>query len=63
MNADKRNEKFDELISGAVGQDRPQFDFDKWKQEHKEQSKRITAIENGYVHEKKKAWFFKKKEE
>jgi chromosome segregation ATPase len=32
------------------------------KTEHKEQSKRITAIENGYVREKKKAWFFKKKE-
>ena len=33
------------------------------KAEHKEHNKRITAIENGYVHEKKKAWFFKKKEE
>jgi hypothetical protein len=37
MNTDKRNEKLDELISGAVSRDRPQFDFDKWKQEHKEQ--------------------------
>ena len=33
------------------------------KAEHKEHNKRITAIENGYVREKKKAWFFKKKEE
>ena len=32
------------------------------KQELKEQNKRISAIENGYVKEKKKAWFFKKKE-
>ena len=29
----------------------------------KELEKRITAIENGYVHEKKKAWFFQKKKE
>jgi len=33
------------------------------KQELKEQTKQITAIENGYVKEKKKAWFFKKKTE
>ena len=33
------------------------------KSELKESSKRIAAIENGYVREKKKAWFFKKKEE
>jgi hypothetical protein len=31
--------------------------------ELKESNKRIAAIENGYVREKKKAWFFKKKEE
>jgi chromosome segregation ATPase len=31
--------------------------------ESKELSKRISAIENGYVREKKKVWFFKKKEE
>ncbi len=37
MNADKRNRKLDELISGAVSRDRPQFDFDKWKQEHRKQ--------------------------
>ena len=33
------------------------------KTELKEQNKRTTAIENGYVKEKKKAWFFKKKED
>jgi len=37
MNTDRSNEKLDELISGAVSRDRPQFDFDKWKQEHKGQ--------------------------
>lgn len=29
----------------------------------KELEKRISAMENGYVREKKKVWFFKKKEE
>jgi chromosome segregation ATPase len=33
------------------------------KSENKDQEKRISAIENGYVREKKKVWFFKKKEE
>ena len=32
------------------------------KNEFKEAEKRITALENGYVREKKRAWFFKKKE-
>ena len=31
------NKKLDELICRAVARDRPQFDFDKWKEEHKEQ--------------------------
>lgn len=33
------------------------------KNEFKEAEKRITAIEKGYVQEKKKSWFFKKKDE
>jgi exonuclease VII large subunit len=33
------------------------------KAEIKDSNKRIAAIENGYVREKKKVWFFKKKEE
>ena len=37
MNSDNSNKNFDELISGAIGRDKPQFDFDKWKEEHKEQ--------------------------
>jgi hypothetical protein len=35
MNADKKNKNLDELISGAVGRDKPKFDFDKWKDEHR----------------------------
>jgi hypothetical protein len=35
MNADRNNKNFDELITKAIGRDRPKFDFDKWKQAHK----------------------------
>jgi hypothetical protein len=34
MNADRNNENFDELISKTIGRDKPQLDFDKWKQNH-----------------------------
>jgi len=34
MNANKNNNRLDELISGAIGRDEPQFDFDTWKQTH-----------------------------
>ncbi len=37
MNADRDNRKLDELISKTIGRDRPQFDFDKWKQNHKKE--------------------------
>jgi hypothetical protein len=37
MNADKNNKKFDELISKAIGRDKPKFDFNKWKQNHKKE--------------------------
>ena len=37
MNTDKDNQKLDELISGAIRRERPQFDLDKWKQQHREQ--------------------------
>ncbi len=37
MKADESNKKLDELISKTVGRDKPQFDFDKWKQTHKEE--------------------------
>ena len=52
MNADRNNENFDELISKTIGRDKPQFDFDKWKQSHQkeidifeaqEESKRTTS--------------------
>jgi len=36
MKADKNNKKLDKLIYQAVSRERPQFDFDKWKQKHKE---------------------------
>ncbi|MFH1718218.1 MAG: hypothetical protein ABIF19_12770 [Planctomycetota bacterium] len=37
MNMDKNNKKLDELICDAVTGNESQFDFDKWKEEHKEQ--------------------------
>jgi hypothetical protein len=39
MNVDKNNENLDELISGAIGRKRPQFDFNKWKREHQDEIK------------------------
>ncbi|MBN2181999.1 MAG: hypothetical protein JW715_08795, partial [Sedimentisphaerales bacterium] len=35
MNSHKNNENLDELITGAIGRDKPQFDFDKWQKNHK----------------------------
>jgi len=37
MNVDKDNENLDELILGAIGRDRPKFDFDKWKQRYEKE--------------------------
>ncbi len=37
MNADANNRNLDELISRAIGRDKPNFDFDKWKQNHRKQ--------------------------
>jgi len=37
MNADRNNKKLDELISKTIGRDKPQFDFDKWKDNHQEE--------------------------
>ncbi len=37
MNADRNNKKLDELISKTIGRDKPQFDFDKWKQNHEKE--------------------------
>jgi len=37
MNADRNNKKIDELISKAIGRDRPKFDFDKWKQTYEKE--------------------------
>jgi hypothetical protein len=37
MNADRNKENFDELISKTIGRDKPQFDFDKWKQSHQKE--------------------------
>jgi outer membrane lipoprotein-sorting protein len=34
MNADKHSKNLDELISGAISRDKPQFDFNKWKRIH-----------------------------
>ncbi len=35
MNTDNNGDKLDELISGTIGRERPQFDFNKWKDEHR----------------------------
>jgi len=37
MNTDRNNKNFDELISRAIGRDKPQFDFDKWQIDHKKE--------------------------
>ena len=37
MKADANNKNLDELISRAIGRDKSQFDFDKWKRNHKRQ--------------------------
>ena len=37
MNADRNNENLDELISASIGREKPQFDFDKWKQNHEKE--------------------------
>jgi len=37
MNADINNKKLDELIPKTICRDKPQFDFDKWKQNHEKE--------------------------
>ncbi len=37
MNADRNDKKLDELISKTIGRDKPQFDFNKWKQNHEKE--------------------------
>jgi len=37
MNVDNNNKNFDELITKAIGRDRPKFDFDKWKQTYEKE--------------------------
>ena len=37
MNADRNSEKLDELISQAISREGGMFDFDKWKQSHREE--------------------------
>ncbi|MHC4499214.1 MAG: hypothetical protein ACYS21_08905, partial [Planctomycetota bacterium] len=37
MDSDKHNKKLDELISQAIGRDRPTFDFDKWRKDHQKE--------------------------
>ncbi|MHC4664548.1 MAG: hypothetical protein ACYS9T_01155 [Planctomycetota bacterium] len=37
MESDKHNRKLDELISRAIGRDRPTFDFDKWRKDHQKE--------------------------
>jgi len=47
MNADKNNKNLDELIFGAIRRDKPQFDFDKWKQTHKKEIDFFTSQTTG----------------
>lgn len=37
MKADENNKKLDELISKTIGRDKPEFDFDKWKDLHQKE--------------------------
>ncbi len=37
MNTKRNTEKIDELISRAISREAPKFEFDKWKQSHKEE--------------------------
>ena len=37
MNVDRNNKNLDELISKAIGRDKPKFNFNKWKQKHKKE--------------------------
>jgi len=37
MNIERKNKNFDELISSAIGRDKPKFDFNQWKQSHKKE--------------------------
>ena len=37
MNTNRNDDKLDELISGAIGRDKPKFNFDKWKHEHEKE--------------------------
>jgi len=46
MNADRNNKNFDELIAKAIGRDKPKFDFDKWKQIHKNEIAIFKSQEN-----------------
>jgi outer membrane lipoprotein-sorting protein len=57
MNADKNNKNLDELIFGAIGRDKPKFDFDKWKASHK---KEIQIYESQTAEQKvsRSVWIF-----
>ncbi|MHC4286647.1 MAG: hypothetical protein ACYSWZ_27375 [Planctomycetota bacterium] len=37
MKPDKSDKKIDELISRAIGRERPNFDFNKWQAEHQKE--------------------------
>ncbi len=46
MNADRNNKKLDELILKTIGRDKPQFDFNKWKQNHEKEIDIFESQEN-----------------
>ena len=56
MNAEN-NKKLDELILGAISRDKPKFDFDKWKANHK---KEIQIYESQTAEQKvsRPVWIF-----
>ncbi len=43
MKSDKTDKKMDELISRAIGRERPTFDFDKWRQDHQKEIQTYKA--------------------
>ena len=49
MNSDKNYKKLDELISETISRDTPQFDFNKWKENHQKEVRIFEAQEKSKI--------------
>lgn len=47
MNTDRNTDKLDELISRAISREAPKFEFDKWKQSHREEIRIYESQKTG----------------